>query len=286
MGFWIDPSTGIWKSEKKAKESKDAKKNKASAGINPQEFVKIVPFVEDCRNILIYNLPSSIANSQVSSTTLRAALSVGIVRAFQVESSEIVVEPLPKRSECQTLLIYEASEGGAGVLSQLILNQDRLRQVANEALLAMHYVKDEQGHWKDADDGSACVRACYHCLLSYFNQMDHEDIDRQDPDVFGLLTRIESGEITMGNDIITDPADDDISLEAVLNRAGLPKPSSTDIKIANVPVAAFYQEANLALIQGPERTLPAEFADYGISVCFISSPPTEEEIQAVAQYLH
>ena len=29
-------------------------------------------------------------------------------------------------------------------------------------------------------DGEACVRGCYRCLLSYFNQPDHELIDQNE----------------------------------------------------------------------------------------------------------
>ncbi len=36
----------------------------------------------------------------------------------------------------------------------------------------------------------ACVKGCYRCLLSYYNQPDHEMIDRQDAGVHEVLNRL------------------------------------------------------------------------------------------------
>ncbi|MDX1520997.1 MAG: DUF1998 domain-containing protein [Anaerolineae bacterium] len=39
---------------------------------------------------------------------------------YQLEDSELAVEPLPSIHERRLILLYEASEGGAGVLRQLL----------------------------------------------------------------------------------------------------------------------------------------------------------------------
>ena len=39
----------------------------------------------------------------------------------------------------------------------------------------------------------ACVRGCYRCLLSYFNQPDHELIDRASDEAKQLLDRSRAG---------------------------------------------------------------------------------------------
>jgi hypothetical protein len=47
-----------------------------------------------------------------------------------------------------------------------------------------------------ADDAEAkCVKGCYRCLLSYYNQPDHELIDRTDREVLEILIRIARGRI-------------------------------------------------------------------------------------------
>jgi hypothetical protein len=38
---------------------------------------------------------------------------------------------------------------------------------------------------KRSDGSSICEAGCYQCLLSYFNQPDHEHINRRDPDALG-----------------------------------------------------------------------------------------------------
>ena len=41
-----------------------------------------------------------------------------------------------------------------------------------------------------SDQGAACVAACYRCLMSYYNQPDHEHLDRRDEDARVLLLRL------------------------------------------------------------------------------------------------
>ena len=38
--------------------------------------------------------------------------------------------------------------------------------------------------------GTACVAACYRCLMSYYNQPDHESLDRRDEDARTMLLRL------------------------------------------------------------------------------------------------
>jgi very-short-patch-repair endonuclease len=77
------------------------------------------------------------------------------------------------------ILIYEASEGGAGVLRQLIDDPDALQAVARLALKICHYdpeTGEDQGGPVGTKEG--CEAACYDCLMSYTNQQDHERLDR------------------------------------------------------------------------------------------------------------
>ena len=113
-----------------------------------------------------------------------------------MEEGEILVEPAPSPAERNALLFYESAEGGAGALAQLVSWNDGLMQVAQCALEIMHYDPASFGEAKGDPDRlsetgePACVAGCYRCVLSYFNQPDHELIDRRDPTALSFLLRL------------------------------------------------------------------------------------------------
>ena len=51
----------------------------------------------------------------------------------------------------------------------------------------MHYHREGD---ELTDKKDACVKGCYRCLLSYYNQPDHELIDRKDEAVLSVLLRL------------------------------------------------------------------------------------------------
>ena len=62
-----------------------------------------------------------------------------IESTFQLEESEIIAEPMPTRDDRKGVLFYEATEGGAGVLTRLVAEPERLATVARAALAIMHF---------------------------------------------------------------------------------------------------------------------------------------------------
>ena len=104
--------------------------------------------------------------------TLMYALKRAIENVFQVESNEIGVTAIGN-PENPNILIYEASEGSLGVLSQLVEKPEFYRAVMQEAYTICFMqdgvdVPDEQ-----------LVPATYDDLLSYYNQTYHQIIDRK-----------------------------------------------------------------------------------------------------------
>jgi hypothetical protein len=74
----------------------------------------------------------------------------------------------------------------------------------------------------------ACVRGCYRCLLSYFNQPDHEQIDRSSSEVAQLLI-----DLARGRTLVAARASSDSSASPwlkVFEEAGLPHMDTMPVK--------------------------------------------------------
>ena len=81
------------------------------------------------------------------------------------------------------------------MLTRLVSQEDGLAVVARTALQIMHLAVSEDRvpefpeELADVPD-TACVAACYRCLMSYYNQPDHELLDRRDEHARALLVRL------------------------------------------------------------------------------------------------
>ena len=137
-----------------------------------------MPYVQDTRNALTLILEGS--HDKDFMATLQAALKQSIQKVFQLESSELAVEPLPNYEDRNLLFFYEASEGGAGVLRQLAEDAGAMAEVARQAIEICHYDPISGDDLAPLDTNNIeCEAACYDCLLEYTNQPDHQLIDRK-----------------------------------------------------------------------------------------------------------
>lgn len=100
------------------------------------------------------------------------ALKRAIEQVFQIEESEVGIWFMGPE-DSRNILIYESAEGSLGILSQLVKNPDRLRDVFKEAYKLMHFdpVTLE-------DLAADKPKASYDDLLSYYNQRYHDKLDR------------------------------------------------------------------------------------------------------------
>ncbi len=171
FGFELDTETGWWTPGDKEEEETD--EDIVIEEPFSRSRKRVIPFVEDRRNCLLFSLENGLEAAAAAS--LQAALKRAIQLEFQLEESELAVEPLPERNNRKHLLFYEAAEGGAGVLRLLIQDAEALQRAARTALELCHF--DAQTG-AEAGDG-VCEAACYDCLMSYYNQMDHRLLDRQ-----------------------------------------------------------------------------------------------------------
>jgi ATP-dependent helicase YprA (DUF1998 family)/very-short-patch-repair endonuclease len=188
LGFVIDTEKGRWqRQDQLASDDEDIDEGDDVTKIRTAR--RVIPYVEDYRNCLIFEPVDDLSESQMAS--LQAALKRGIQAVFQLEDQELAAEPLPSEQLRSQILFYESAEGGAGVLRRLLDDPTNLAVVAREALDICHFDPDT-GEDRDHAPGvtERCEAACYDCLLSYGNQRDHRQLDRVTiRDVLLALTR-------------------------------------------------------------------------------------------------
>ncbi|MBW2072408.1 MAG: DEAD/DEAH box helicase [Deltaproteobacteria bacterium] len=177
LGFVLDTERGYWARNEQAVEEDPADPMSAST-------MRVVPYVEDRKNCLLLEPQKQLSDSQMCS--LQAALKQAIQTIYQLEDNELAAEPLPRPDNRRVLLFYEAAEGGAGVLRQLISDADAFANVARRALEICHFDpetgEDQRRPPRATED---CEAACYDCLMTYSNQRDHSLLDRQE--IRGIL---------------------------------------------------------------------------------------------------
>ena len=185
LGFVLDVERGYWAKNEQEKETDPD---------DPMSALKerVIPFVEDTRNCLIVEPARELRAAEMAS--LQAALKNAMQVCFQLEDGELAAEPLPSELDRRHLLFYEAAEGGAGVLRQLVEDPGMLAQVARYALDLCHFDPETGEDLRRARLATEdCEAACYDCLMTYSNQRDHALLDRQA--VRWLLLAMRDGEV-------------------------------------------------------------------------------------------
>jgi ATP-dependent helicase YprA (DUF1998 family)/very-short-patch-repair endonuclease len=170
LGFWLDEERGYWSKNDLDDDDKD----------DPMSTQKkrVIPYVEDHRNCLLFQPETALPAPSMA--TLQAALKNAIQVEFQLEENELAAEPLPTLGDRRQILLYEASEGGAGVLRRLVEDADVIGSVAKRALALLHFDPETGADRRRAEGAREdCEAACYDCLMSYTNQGDHELLDRK-----------------------------------------------------------------------------------------------------------
>jgi Lhr-like helicase len=285
LGFYINPITGTWSKQDEPGGNEEDGKDEALLDKAPNQ--RIVPFVEDHRNLLI--LAPAHALSIEAMATLQAALKRGIEMTFQIEESELVAEPLPRADERRALMFYEAAEGGAGVLTRIASDPASLAQVASNALKLLHHNTPE-GPWKLEDlpaleqtntlGNRICEAGCYQCLLSYFNQPDHENINRRNDDALKVLVALANAEVKPRQHQSpvspSVPIDDRFNQwRQALDAADLRQPDAVQVSVNQgaVVAAGQYKSARaLVFLDDIDAATAALLADKGWQVLNFSDP--------------
>ena len=180
QGFLLDMERGYWG---KGPEG-DAPDNED--GLSPL-VARVIPFVEDRRNCLIFQPEAILEDHQMAS--LQSALKNAVQVRFQLEENELAAEPLPSFMDRRMILFYESAEGGAGVLRRLLDDGSALAAVAEEAqgvdlemgeTVRFCHFDPVSGLDLGGPPGAVekCEAACYDCIMNYGNQKDHGTLDR------------------------------------------------------------------------------------------------------------
>lgn len=164
--FVIDLSTGEFMGDIDEDEELEAI---TSPSPNSRAAVRLM--VRDTENLLlVYFLDPDWQGKEDFMATLQYALQRGIESVFQVEEVELVSERIGE-GKFRAILYWEAAEGGIGVLRQLVRDPGAIAEVARAALERCHFMDENVSE-------DTCAKACYSCLLSYTNQLDHLHLDR------------------------------------------------------------------------------------------------------------
>lgn len=293
LGFFINPITGSW-SKQDNPDDADQSESAEDKALRRVPNQRIVPFVEDFRNVLILSPEQELTESAMA--TLQAALKRGIEQTFQIEDGELACEPLPNTDHRRRFLFYEAAEGGAGVLTRLANEPEQLAAVASQALKLMHFAAPE-GAWvfehlaqqelKTPTGEKLCEAGCYLCLLSYYNQPDHVLINRQDEEVLKVLVALANANVRpiMSPLAQEEPKD---SLQAwiqALEQNQLKQPDMLNVSLmqGQAQADAQYKSARaLVFLTEPTKDVLDYAADRGYQVVIFGSEAQWPEV--FAQY--
>jgi len=270
LGFWIDPATGRWGKGQDESDTPDPDVPTAQL---------IVPFVQDTKNALLIRFAGG-RPSLATSATVQHALLRSIELTFELEEGETASEPLPTSDTRRSILLYEATEGGAGVLSRILQEPTKLAEIARTAIQLMHYEGIEAAA-ATGDPGllvsvpnAHCVRGCYRCLLSYYNQLDHELIDRTDEAALALLLRLTRCIVTSAH----APGSTTASPwhEAIKNW-GLPAPSGTPLLAEGSEFSLVWKEHRVvATTEAPNSETAKVLSEMAFDVVVLPASPQAE----------
>jgi superfamily II DNA/RNA helicase len=185
-GFLIDTVTGAWQRQSHEDDEPNGTTPRAVHG-------QIRPYVSDTRNLLLLRTAAEKPDEDFL-RSLAYSLRRAIQLDYQIEEQEIQVELIGAGRQ-RRIILWEAAEGGIGVWERLIEEPAAFAGLARTALDLLHFdpaTGEEKPAWIEK-----CVAACYDCLLSYANQLDHRHLDRHQVCDY-LLRLARSGPVNAG----------------------------------------------------------------------------------------
>ncbi|MFI8288195.1 protein kinase [Streptomyces sp. NPDC085614] len=178
-GYWLDLGDGRWLNDRAAADAIEGTGMPVvdEDGNEKRRKKRVLPYVEDRRNILVVTLDEP--QPEPVALSFLYALERGIEAAFELEDSELTAELLPPDDGPRRRMLFtEAAEGGAGVLRRIQHEKDALATAARTALEILHFDPDTGEDRGGPTESEKCARGCYACLLTYGNQGHHRRLSR------------------------------------------------------------------------------------------------------------
>ena len=172
--------------------SEDTPGGSCFAGGTVDDIVNnVVLFVQGYHDMVALDIePPADTEADSYMKTLAHALGVGFQIAFSSDQAEIDHEVYTAADSGRSRIVFfEREEGGVGLLHHLT-SPDAWQRVAVRALELLH-VDPATG----AETPGACNQACYDCLLSFFNQRDHQQLNRHL--VIDWLSTLATGDVVL-----------------------------------------------------------------------------------------
>lgn len=221
-------------------------------------FNGLLLYMDIQTDVLVFDiaLPDDVAKEKALEfyTTLLHAWWQGVAVTLNLDENEIggFLSRDPGASHRWRIVLYEKTEGGIGALASLT-QPARLRQVVARSLEMLH----------ESDPEGGCERACYDCLLSFYNQADHGLIDRSLAVRF--LRPLQTLSITPWQSASAEPALDALAAKCqstfekqvlvAIHERGLPLPDAAQETIydGDEPIAVadfFYKPRTIVFVDG------------------------------------
>ena len=160
-GFDIGTKTGFFKTKKQLEKP------------NPEDPIQnIMLYTYDTSDVLYIQPVKSLGLTEEGVITMQYALEKAIEKIYNIEPVEIDAK-LMGGGEHKNIMLYESSEGSIGVLKDISRNPVKLRDIFLEAYMICGY-----DYATKEDLYPTRPKSSYDDLLSYYNQMDHGQIDR------------------------------------------------------------------------------------------------------------
>ena len=178
-GYWLDLGDGRWLNDRAAADAIEGTGMPVvdEDGNEKRRKKRVLPYVEDRRNILVVTLDEP--QPEPVALSFLYALERGIEAAFELEDSELTAELLPPDDGPRRRMLFtEAAEGGAGVLRRIQHDKGALAEAARTALEICHFDAESGEDLGGPTDHEKCARGCYACLLTYANQTHHRELSR------------------------------------------------------------------------------------------------------------
>jgi len=202
LGFRASPETGFrycdrcrsWIASEGGEEAHvdEEGRNRCPAGGTEEDIRReVLLYVQGNHDLVALEVQVPPDDREQFGWSLAYSLLGGFQLAFCAEESELGAHlfEVPGHPSRRRILLYEMDEGGSGMLRNL-WDGEGWRRTARRALELLH-TSPETGE----DEADACEKACYDCLLSYYNQQLHDVLDRRA--VVRFLLRMLSADLSL-----------------------------------------------------------------------------------------